>query len=197
MRSGGGGLDRSFGGIYTGGIPGEGESLSALKQDLEALLFTLDRPISVSRLCELLPKGTREDVVRATLDALRNEFDATGRAFTLVEVAGGYQLMTRPEHEELIRAYHKSETKRRMSRAALETLAIIAYRQPIKRVDIEAVRGVGSMDIIKGLMEAGLVRTVGREEAPGTPLLYGTTEKFLALFGLKDLTELPRPAELK
>ncbi len=167
-----------------------------LKNQVEAVLFTSDRPLSLGRMRELLPDAA-EDALKLALDQLKSDYESTGRSFSLQEIAGGFQLLTRPEHDDVIGRFKKIESKRRLSRAALETMSIIAYKQPIKRADIESIRGVSSLDIIKGLMDMGLVRTTGREEAPGAPLLYGTTEKFLTLFGLKALEELPKPNEFK
>ena len=150
--------------------------------------------MSVDRFKELLP-DTADDAIKAALEQLKTDYAA--RSFSLEEVAGGYQLLTRPEHDDIIGRLKKIESKRRLSRAALETLSIIAYKQPIKRADVESIRGVSSLDIIKGLMDMGLVKTSGREDAPGAPLLYGTTDKFLTMFGLKALEELPKPNEFK
>jgi segregation and condensation protein B len=165
-----------------------------LKQQLEAILFVSDRPMSVERFKELLPDSA-DEAIRTALEQLKADYGT--RSFSLEEVAGGFQLLTRPEHDDIIGRLKKIESKRRLSRAALETLSIIAYKQPVKRADIESIRGVSSLDIIKGLMEMGLVKTSGREDAPGSPLLYGTTEKFLTMFGLKALEELPKPNEFK
>jgi segregation and condensation protein B len=167
-----------------------------LKHHVEAVLFTSDRPLSPARIQELIPDAT-EATIREALAALKAEYDQTGRAVSVEEVAGGFQLLTRPEHDDIIGRLKKIEAKRRLSRAALETLSIIAYKQPVKRADIESIRGVSSLDIVKGLMDMGLVRTSGRDEAPGSPLLYATTEKFLTMFGLKSLEELPKPSEFK
>lgn len=150
--------------------------------------------MSVERFKELLPDSA-DEAIRTALEQLKADYGT--RSFSLEEVAGGFQLLTRPEHDDIIGRLKKIESKRRLSRAALETLSIIAYKQPVKRADIESIRGVSSLDIIKGLMEMGLVKTSGREDAPGSPLLYGTTEKFLTMFGLKALEELPKPNEFK
>jgi segregation and condensation protein B len=167
-----------------------------LKSQLEALLFVSDRPMPADRFRELIPDAGEQEIQQA-LEQLRAEYEQGGHGFSLEQVAGGYQLLTRPEHEDIISKLKKVESKRRLSRAALETLSIIAYKQPIKRADIESIRGVGSLDLIKGLMEMGVVRTSGRDEAPGAPLLYATTDKFLTMFGLKSLEELPKPSEFK
>ncbi len=167
-----------------------------LKQALEAVLFACDEPISVSRLQDLLPEAAPQEI-RDTLGQLRSEYEQSSRAFSLDEIAGGYQLLTRPQYTDIISRLKKAKADRKLSGAALETLAIIAYKQPIKRVDIEAIRGAQSGEVIRALMERGLVKIAGRDEVPGSPLLYGTTKEFLDVFGLKSAEDLPRPEEVK
>jgi segregation and condensation protein B len=167
-----------------------------LKQALEAVLFACDEPISVSRLHELLPEAGPQEI-KDSLGQLRVEYEQTSRSFALDEIAGGFQLLTRPQHADIISRLKKAKSDRKLSGAALETLAIIAYKQPIKRVDIEAIRGAQSGEVIRALMERGLVKIVGRDEVPGAPLLYGTTKEFLDTFGLKSVEDLPRPEEVK
>lgn len=160
---------------------------------VEALLFVAGEPLPVGRLARIL--GVGEGVVREALQELVEACRAPGRGIELVEVAGGWQLVTRPEYsravEELLQPRRQA-----LSRAALETLAIIAYRQPVTRAEIEAIRGVQSDAGLRALLERGLVREVGRKEAPGRPILYGTTPLFLQQFGLRDLSELPPPGSL-
>jgi segregation and condensation protein B len=163
---------------------------------LEAVLFVSDKPLTLEKLKEVFSGATDEEI-EATLTELKAELDSSGRAFQVEKVAGGYQLLTRPELDDTISAFKGIESKRRLSRAALETLAIIAYRQPIKRADIESVRGVSSMEILKGLLEMGLIKTAGRDNAPGAPLLYTTSDRFLSMFGLNSIEELPKPSEMK
>lgn len=170
--------------------------MDQLKQGLEAVLFTLDEPIAPGKLKDLFPDAKPEEIKQALL-ALQGEYDATGRAFQLVEIAGGWRLLTRPEHADIIGKLKKAKADRKLSAAALETLAIIAYKQPIKRVDVEAIRGAASGELIRALMERNLVKIAGREEIPGTPLLYGTTKEFLDTFGIHSLEDLPRPEEVK
>jgi len=166
-----------------------------LKGALEAALFACDEPLSLSRLQAILPEAGAQEI-RETLDRLREEYRQQGRAFVLDEIAGGYQLLTHPRYADIIGRLRKSKAERKLSAAALETLAIIAYRQPIRRVDVEAVRGAQSGEIIRALMERGLVRIAGRDTSPGAPLLYGTTKEFLDTFGLKSIEDLPRPEEV-
>jgi segregation and condensation protein B len=167
-----------------------------LKQALEAVLFTCDDPLPLSKLKDIVPDA-KPEAIREALAELKGDYDATGRSFTLEEIAGGYQLLTRPQYADIIAKLRKAKADRKLSVAALETLAIIAYKQPIKRVDLEAIRGAASGELIRALMERNLVKIAGREDVPGTPLQYGTTKEFLDTFGLKALEDLPRPEEVK
>jgi len=167
-----------------------------LKQAVEAVLFVSDEPLSVQRIRDLVPDAGMEEV-RVALDDLRREYEASGRAFGIEEIAGGYQLLTRPRYADIIARLRKARADRKLSAAAMETLAIIAYKQPIRRVDIEAIRGVQSGEILRALMERNLVRIVGRDTAPGTPVLYGTSKEFLDVFGLNSIQDLPKPEEVK
>jgi segregation and condensation protein B len=181
-------------------VTAEGAATAApaapLKAGLEAILFTCDEPVTLHRLKDIFPEA-KPDAIREALAALKAEYDGSGRAFTLEEIAGGYQLLTRPQHADIIAKLKKSKADRKLSAAALETLAIIAYKQPIKRVDVEAIRGAQSGELIRALMERSLVKIAGREEIPGAPLQYGTTKEFLDTFGINSLEDLPRPEEVK
>ena len=169
-------------------------NLEQVQGALEALLFVSGEPLPAERMARVL--GVPEAVVRDALQRLAAACRAPGRGLELVEVAGGWQLVTRPEYaravEELLRPRRQA-----LSRAALETLAIIAYRQPVTRAEIEAIRGVQSEAGLRTLLERGLIREVGRKEAPGRPILYGTTPLFLQQFGLRDLSELPPPEQFR
>ena len=167
-----------------------------LKASLEAVLFTCDEPLPLTRFKELFPEATPEEI-RAELAQLRADYEQSGRAFSLDEIAGGYQLLTRPQYVDIIARLKKAKADRKLSAAALETLAIIAYKQPVKRVDVEAIRGAQSGELIRALMERGLVRIAGRDDLPGAPLQYSTTKEFLDVFGLKSIEDLPRPEEVK
>lgn len=167
----------------------------ALNRQIEALLFASDEPLSLGRIEKLLPEAKAEEI-RTAVAALREEYE-TGHAFSIQEISGGYQVTTRAEYAEVVAALGRSKSDRKLSGAALETLAIVAYRQPIKRVDIEAIRGVQCGDILRALMERGLVKIDGRDEGIGNSLLYGTTEDFLQVFGLSSIKDLPRPEEVK
>ncbi|MBI2878104.1 MAG: SMC-Scp complex subunit ScpB [Candidatus Rokubacteria bacterium] len=163
---------------------------------VEAMLFASDAPIEVERIQEVL-EVSREEAL-AVVSALQARYDAPGRGLAVAEVAGGYRMWTRPELAPWLLKLRRAQAKARLSRAALETLVIIAYRQPLARPEIEQLRGVNAEGVLAHLLERRLIRVVGRKETPGRPLLYGTTREFLLHFGLRDLSELPpfeAPAE--
>lgn len=168
------------------GAAGDTGGLQAL---LESLLFASGAPVPTPRLVEALDGPTRAEVQRA-LDGLAARYEREGRGLRLVQVAGGWQLRTPPEHSPWVRRLLR-ERPPRLSRPMLETLAIVAYRQPCTRIEIEAVRGVDADAVLATLTDRHLVRILGRKETPGRPLLYGTTREFLELFGLPDLNALP------
>jgi segregation and condensation protein B len=158
---------------------------------LEAVLFLAREPLTSRKLAQLadLADGT---AARTLVRGLNRFYDKEGCAFRVVQVAGGYQLMTRPQFAPWLRRLHRSAVEVRLSAPALETLAVVAYRQPVLRVTIEAIRGVQCGEILRQLMERDLVRIAGRSEELGRPFLYGTTRRFLQVFGLRTLEELPR-----
>jgi len=162
---------------------------------LEAALFAGSRPLSLDELSALDPDASPEEL-RAAIDELKECYDSGSHGIELVEIAGGWQILTRPEYTETIEHAQLAARPHRLSAAALETLAIIAYRQPIGRADIEEIRGVSVGGMLKTLLERGLVDVVGRAEGIGRPLLYGTTPVFLEQFALRHLGELPRADEL-
>ncbi|HTB21137.1 MAG TPA: SMC-Scp complex subunit ScpB [bacterium] len=170
--------------------------IQAVKASVEAALFASERPLTVAQLASAL-EGAERKLVHQVLDELRSDYDTQGRGFRLAEIAEGWQLLTRAEHAGVIRRLHRVKAANRLTRPALETLAIIAYKQPLTKAEIEAIRGVGSDGVMQNLLDRRLVRTVGRKDAVGRPLLYGTTREFLQAFGLKDLGELPKLTELK
>lgn len=159
-----------------------------LRAVLEALLFTAPGQVRIEQLALAIEVEPR--MVAKALDELREEYRRARRGFVLAELADGYQLRSRPEHAEYIRRLQVSRPAR-ISRAALETLAIIAYRQPATRADIEYLRGVDSGGVIKSLLDKRLVRIAGKKDMPGRPLLYGTSREFLEFFGLRSLEDLP------
>jgi segregation and condensation protein B len=167
-----------------------------LKSAIEAILFVAGNPLSVDRL-----KGLFEDVeqerIEAQLASLGREYDGRGAGIMLAEVAGGYQLATRPEHVLWIRKFKSVKVSSKLSRPALETLAIVAYKQPITRTEVEAIRGVNIGGIVRNLMERRLVKIVGKKDVPGKPMMYGTTPEFLQYFGMKDLSSLPTLKEFQ
>lgn len=158
---------------------------------LEALLFSTHHPLTAGKLAELMELDSTKAIKRA-LKNLNEQYENSGRAFRVEQVAGGYQLLTLPEYGEYLKKMHQKEADAKLTKAALETLAIIAYKQPILRVDVEAIRGVACGETIRSLMEKHLVKIVGRAEEPGRPILYGTTRRFLELFGLNSLKDLPQ-----
>ncbi len=167
-----------------------------IKAVIECLLFVSDKPLSLGSLHNLFERVDRRTLL-ACLDELKAEYDLQGRAFQLVEIAEGYQLSTRVQYAPWIRKLYKNRANSKLSRAALETLAIIAYRQPVTKAEIEDIRGVSADGVVNSLAERKLVRIVGRKEVVGRPLLYGTTKEFLHFFGLKDLTDMPELKELQ
>jgi segregation and condensation protein B len=162
---------------------------------IEALLFTTDKPLSARDIHACLLDETSASI-RQALKELQAEYDDMGRSFVLKEVAEGYQFRTKSEYAPFILQMLKTSPSR-LSRAALETLAIIAYKQPILRQEIERLRGVDVGGILKTLMEKGLIKIMGRKNLPGRPLIYGTTRKFLEVFELKDIDSLPKLKEIK
>jgi segregation and condensation protein B len=161
-----------------------------LKPVIEALLFVADEPLPFKQLCKVLGDGP-EDYVRSALDELVADYDARESGLEVREIAGGWRISTRPQHHEFIRKYLKSRPSARLSLPALETLAVIAYKQPITIPEILEIRGVSSSSAIKTLLEKRLIVTKGRKETVGRPMMYGTSKEFLIQFGLRDLTELP------
>ncbi len=168
---------------------------SPLAKLLEAALFASARPVTLDELTALDADADTDDV-SAALAELREHYDADGHGVELLEVGGGWQILTRPEYTEAIERAQLAARPHRLSAAALETLAIIAYRQPIGRAEIEEIRGVAVGGVLKSLHDRGLIEVTGRAEGLGRPLLYGTTPVFLEQFALRHLEELPRADEL-
>jgi segregation and condensation protein B len=181
-----------------------------LDKVIEALLFSAQRPLSIREITTAIKSAedpaaagpnefarVREAEVAAAIEQLKTDYVEQGRAFQLIEKAEGWQLATDPKYAPWVRQLFPVPKPARLSAPALETLAIIAYRQPITRADVEAVRGVNIDGVLQTLMERGLVKIAGRAEIPGRPLLYETTQFFLDHFGLRDLDELPNVEELR
>ena len=165
-----------------------------LKNILESLLFVADAPLSAEQIQTAVPEADRE-LVTQSLRALKEEYEMRQGGFLIHEVAGGFQFRTRPEYKEWIRQLLQPRPPK-LSKSAMETLAIIAYRQPILRSEVEQIRGVNSGNSIRLLLERKLIRVLGRREVPGRPLVYATTQKFLETFDLKDLKDLPSLKEI-
>lgn len=157
---------------------------------LEALLFSTHHPLTAARLAELLDVKSVKPV-HAGVRELNKQYEETNRSFRVEQVAGGYQMLTLPVYADLIKRHQQKEADAKLTKASIETLAIIAYKQPILRVNVEAIRGVACGETIRGLMEKHLVKIAGRAEEPGRPILYGTTKRFLEVFGLNSLKDLP------
>ncbi len=176
--------------------PLENKSPDEVKRIVEALLFAVQEPISVRKISEII-EGTEAKEIREVIQQLREEYDTHDRVFQIEEIANGFQLLSRPEYHEWISKIRKKSGESKLSQQALETLSIIAYKQPIIRADIEAIRGVQSGQMIRTLIEKGLVKITGRDEVLGRPLLYGSTTKFLDHFGLKSIKDLPKVEDLE
>lgn len=170
-------------------------SLSPLSQLLEAALFAANRPVTLDELEGIDPDVGAADV-RTALDQLREHYDFDGHSVEVVELAGGYQILTRPAFAAAVERAQGMQRQPKLSAATLEALATIAYRQPVGRAEIEEIRGVNSGGVLRTLQERGLIEVVGRSEGLGRPLLYGTTALFLETLGLNDLADLPRSEEL-
>ena len=164
-------------------------------QIIEALLFASDAPLAAADLARAA-EAMDEEAVEAAIAELRAQYEQTGRAFQVYEIGGGFQILTRPDFAPYLERFDTVPQTSRLSSPALEVLAVIAYRQPIDRTEIEEIRGVGSSGVLRTLQDRGLVEVVGRGEGLGRPLLYGTTRRFLEHFGFRALEDLPRPDEL-
>lgn len=177
---------------------------NSMRNALEVILFSVSEPISSYQIAKILEEGGwasgRENItpgqVEKYIEMLVNGWEAEGRPLTALKIVGGYQMATRPEWVDLVAKLQEDKRSHRLSRASLETLAIVAYKQPVIRPDIDSIRGVNSDSALKTLLERGLVAIAGRDEGPGRPLLYRTTPNFLKYFGLNRVEDLPDPDEL-
>ena len=161
------------------------------KKVVEVLLFVSEKPLTVDSVSKVLEEYDKESI-RSMISELNDEYSKAGRAFSAVEVAGGFQIMTDPFYAPWVRKLFSKDKKQRLSAPSLETLAIVAYKQPVTRADIEAIRGVNIEGVLETLLERDLVKAVGRREIPGRPFVYGTTKNFLIQFGLNALEDLPK-----
>ncbi len=176
--------------------PLEDEVETTLASVIEAILFASDEPLTKARLVKIAEVSSSKPVTEAVKE-LNRKYRENNSSFRIERIAGGYQMMTLPVYNFWLKKMLKVKTDSKLSQAALETLAVVAYKQPVIRADVEAIRGVASGEIIRSLMYKGLVKIVGRAEVIGRPLLYGTTKKFLEVFGLNTLKDLPSVEELK
>lgn len=165
------------------------------KSIVEALLFSADEPLPLGKMSQMLPE-IHGKTIRKAVEDLRVEYDEQRRGFSIEEIAGGYQMFTRSEYAKWVRRLRRAQAESKLSQAALETLAVIAYKQPTIRSAVEAVRGVACGPIIRTLLDKKLIRITGRDTSLGRPILYGTTEDFLKHFGLRAIEDLPNPDDL-
>ena len=177
-------------GAETDDAPHALQNVAERKAVIEALIFVSEEPLSAKAIADVLKEENRE-VVEEALTELVNEFNARNGGLQLREVAGGWQFATRPEYHEHVRAFLRTRPSAKLTLASLETLAVIAYRQPVTVPEILEIRGVQSPSAIKTLLDKKLIVAKGRKETVGRPMMYGTSKEFLMQFGLKDLTELP------
>jgi segregation and condensation protein B len=168
---------------------------ASLKPIVECLLFLSDTPLSIKKLREIIEPARPEDI-KAAIDLLIEEYNTRDGGFRLKEVAGGYQFRSRPEFKDYLKRLKKVQISR-LSKPSLETLSIIAYKQPIMKAEVERIRGVDCSGVLRYLLEKDLISIVGRKNVPGRPFIYGTTTRFLEMFDLKDLSTLPTLEELK
>ncbi len=168
--------------------------MSDLKAVVEALIFASPEPVTVKTLMKLLDAEPKEEILQA-IAALKADYDRPG-GLQIVEVAGGYQIVTRPELHEWVRRLFHERTTQKLSVASLETLAVVAYKQPVTAPEIAEIRGVNTAGVLGTLMERKLIRIVGRKQVVGRPFLYGTTREFLQRFGLNDLSDLPKVEDM-
>ena len=163
---------------------------------IEAILFSTDTPITAAKILQVAELSGKREVTDA-IDVLNARYEASGAAFRIEAIAGGYHLQTLEAYHQVLSRLFKAKSESKLSQPAMETLSIVAYRQPVLRADIEAIRGVACGEVLRGLMEKMLIKIVGRAEVIGRPMLYGTTRRFLEIFGLASLNDLPRADELR
>jgi len=166
-----------------------------IKNIIESLLFVADEPLTIDRLKNIITDAEPQEL-RGALEELAADYEARQGGFYLNHVAGGYQIRTRPDYKEWVKRMLRPKPQR-LSKAALETLAIIAYKQPVIRADVEHIRGVDCGGVLRVLLERQFIRVLGRKEIPGRPLIYATTKRFLEVFDLKNLKDLPTPKEIE
>ena len=182
--------------IAGGESAGESAGEISTERVVEAILFAADEPLTPAKIVSILGTGSAREV-RKIIETLNDDYTKAGHAYRVEEIAGGYQMLTLPEYNTWLRRLRQSRQESKLSPAAMETLAVVAYKQPVVRAEIEAIRGVSVGEVLNRLRELGLVKIVGRAEDVGRPMLYGTTKHFLELFGLASLEDLPAIEELQ
>jgi segregation and condensation protein B len=169
--------------------------MEELRRIIEALLFAAPEPLTMARIMAIVP-GTESKDIMESIEELKRDYDADSRAFQIVEVADGWQITSKPDYAIWVDKLFEARSRARLSKAALETLAVVAYKQPVVRSAIESIRGVNVDSVLRTLMERDLVRIVGRADGPGRALLFGTTKKFLLRFGISRISDLPKLEEI-
>ncbi|MDP6636917.1 MAG: SMC-Scp complex subunit ScpB [Phycisphaerae bacterium] len=172
------------------------QAASDIAATVEAILFSTDSPITAAKILQVAELSSKKEVTEA-VDILNARYEESGSAFRIEMIAGGYRLQTLEAYHQVLSRLFKAKSESKLSQPAMETLSIVAYRQPVLRADIEAIRGVACGEVLRGLMEKMLIKIVGRAEVIGRPMLYGTTRRFLEVFGLASLSDLPRADELR
>lgn len=177
----------------------ESDQNVSIEQAVEAVLLTTDKSVKPAQIADAVGEALGVDIdsdgIRKAVEELNSSYATTGRAFTIETIAGGFRIMAKPEFAGLLASFHGHRASSRLSRAALETLSIVAYRQPVTRAEIESIRGVACGEVLRSLMDRRLVTIAGRAEELGRPMLYGTTRDFLTQFGLANLKDLPEIAD--
>ena len=182
--------------------PGTKSDDSAIQVDdetaatIEAILFSTDTPMTAAKILQVAELAGKREVTDA-IEVLNARYEESGSAFRIEAIAGGYRLQTLEAYHQVLSRLFKAKSESKLSQPAMETLSIVAYRQPVLRADIESIRGVACGEVLRGLMEKMLIKIVGRAEVIGRPMLYGTTRRFLEVFGLASLKDLPRADELR
>lgn len=169
---------------------------SEAKSVIEAVIFAADGPVSVDQLARVVDELDRDSIAQLIRE-LQQEYDSARRSFQIIEIANGFQMCTRNEYASWIKKFYTTEISTRLSVSALEALAVIAYKQPVTRAEVEEIRGVNSDSVLRTLLERNLIKVIGRKQTPGKPMIYGTTMEFLIHFGLRDLSELPSVDEIE
>jgi len=172
-----------------------------LQLHISSLIFSTDHPIPFDEIKSCLEEAfdteLEDTFIQTAIDTLKAQYTSEDHAFEIVEIGGGYQFLTKGSYHDTIAVFLKQTTSKRLSRTAMETLAIVAYKQPVEKSELEKIRGVSCDYALQKLLEKELVTITGRSDAPGRPLLYGTSEKFMNYFGLKNLKDLPQPKDFK